>query len=187
MDWLKKLLQNLPLDAISDILGNLVVWWSHLVDGVPAAELPLYAYIGGSVIVLLLWLFVARMLPRPLGGVTWVILFAILFAPGSALNDPSAIAPASISVVYSIMMKDIAGAVANALPILVVTVVGLFVGFIWQLLRGAIESSLAKSRLQAEQDAAAQMQLAGGDYLANSEGLDQPPVPKRPKLVKTKK
>lgn len=173
MDWLKSLLKYLPLDTISDMLGNIVVWWSHLVADVPPADLPMYAYVGGSVIVLLLWLLVARMLPKPLGGISWVILFAVLFTPGSALGEPGMIAPASISVVYAIMMKDIAGAITNALPILVVMAAGLFLGFIWQLLRGAIERGMAKSRLRAEQDTAATMQLAGADYLNTSADMDQ--------------
>ena len=173
MDWLKSLLKYLPLDTISDMLGNIVVWWSHLVADVPPADLPMYAYVGGSIIVLLLWLLVARMLPKPLGGISWVILFAILFAPGSALGEPGVIAPASISVVYAIMMKDIAGAITNALPILVVMAAGLFLGFIWQLLRGAIERGMTKSRLRAEQDTAATMQLAGADYLNPPADTDQ--------------
>lgn len=173
MDWLKSLLKYLPLDTISDMLGNIVVWWSHLVADVPPADLPMYAYVGGSIIVLLLWLLVARMLPKPLGGISWVILFAILFAPGSALGEPGVIAPASISVVYAIMMKDIAGAITNALPILVVMAAGLFLGFIWQLLRGAIERGMTKSRLRAEQDTAATMQLAGADYLNPPADMDQ--------------
>lgn len=169
MDWFKKLVQSLPLDSISDLLGNLVVWWSHLVKDVPATELPMYAYVGGSIMVLLLWILVARMLPKPLGGISWVVLFAILFAPGTALGDPSVIAPASISVVYALMVKDIPGALANALPILVVLFVGLFLGFIWQLLRGAIDSSMTKVRQKAEQDKQAQLQLATADYLPESE------------------
>ncbi len=142
MDWLKSILENLPLEKLSDILGEIVIWWSQMVKNVPPADLPMYAYLGGSIVVLLLWILVARMLPRPLGGV----LFAVLLAPGTALNDPSVIAPASISVVYAIMMKDTATAITNALPILVVLVVGLFVGFVWQLIRGAFDSSLEKAR-----------------------------------------
>ena len=72
MDWLKGLLQRLPLEKISDILGEIVIWWSQMVQGVPTADLPMYAYLGGSIIVLLLWLLVARMLPRPLGGMSFV-------------------------------------------------------------------------------------------------------------------
>ena len=190
MDWFKKLLQNLPLETISDWLGNIVVWWSHMVEGVPSAELPMYAYIGGSIIVLLLWLLVARLMPRPLGGISWVVLFAILFAPGTALGDSSLLAPASIGVVYAVMMKDFSGAITNALPILVVTVAGLFIGFIWQLLRGAIESSMAKTRQRAEQDTQAQIQLASGNYLAGSTDSSvesSEPTTDESNLVKTKK
>lgn len=173
MDWLKSILQSLPLDKISDLLGEIIIWWSQMVKGVPPADLPMYAYLGGSTIVLLLWILVARMMPRPLGGMSWMVIFAVLLAPGTALGDPSQIAPASISVVYAIMMKDIAGAVANSLPILVVLVVGLFVGFVWQLIRGAFESSLDKARRSTEEDAQANMQLATGNYLEKEAALEE--------------
>lgn len=173
MDWLKSILQSLPLDKISDLLGEIIIWWSQMVKGVPPADLPMYAYLGGSTIVLLLWILVARMMPRPLGGMSWMVIFAVLLAPGTALGDPSQIAPASISVVYAIMMKDIAGAVANSLPILVVLVVGLFVGFVWQLIRGAFESSLDKARRSTEEDAQANMQLATGNYLGKETALEE--------------
>lgn len=173
MDWLKSILENLPLEKLSDILGEIVIWWSQMVKNVPPADLPMYAYLGGSILVLLLWILVARMLPRPLGGMSWMVLFAVLLAPGTALNDPSVIAPASISVVYAIMMKDTATAITNALPILVVLVVGLFVGFVWQLIRGAFDSSLDKARRRSAEDAHANMQLATGNYIEekNSEPL----------------
>ena len=166
MDFFRSILQSLPLEGLSDILGEIVIWWSQMVSGVPADDLPMYAYLGFSIIVLLLWILIARIMPRPLGGMSWMILFAVLLAPGTALSDPSTIAPASISVVYAVMMKDTAGAVANALPVLVVLVAGLFVGFIWQLVRGAFESSLDKARSRTAQDTQANMQLASGNYLA---------------------
>ena len=172
MDWLKSILQSLPLEKISDILGEIVIWWSQLVKGVPPADLPMYAYIGGSIIVLALWILIARMLPRPIGGMSWMVLFAVLLAPGTALGDPSLLAPASISVVYAIMMKDTTAAVSNALPVLIVLVVGLFIGFIWQLIRGAFESSLDKARLHTAEDAKANMQLASGNYLAGGNYAD---------------
>jgi glucan phosphoethanolaminetransferase (alkaline phosphatase superfamily) len=166
MDWLKNILQSLPLDKISDILGEIVIWWSQMVKNVPPADLPMYAYLGGAVVVLILWLLVARMLPRPIGGMSWMILFAILLAPGSALSDPSIIAPATIGVVYAIMMKDTSAAISNGLPILLVLVAGLFIGFVWQLIRGAFESSLDKARQRTAEDTVANMQLASGNYLA---------------------
>ena len=168
MDWLKNILYSLPLDAISDILGEIIIWWGQLVKDVPVADLPMYAYLGGVIIVLVLWLLVARILPRPLGGMSWMILFAVLLAPGTALGDPCVIAPASISVVYAIMMKDMSGAIANMLPIMVVLFVGLFVGFVWQLIRGAFESSLDKARSRTAQDSQENMQLASGNYLATA-------------------
>lgn len=171
MDWLKGIVSSLPLEAISDILGEITIWWGQLVKDVPAADLPMYAYLGGVIIVLILWVLVARVLPRPLGGMSWMILFAVLLAPGTALGDPSVIAPASISVVYAIMMKDTAGAIANMLPILVVLVVGLFVGFVWQLIRGAFESSLDKARSRTAEDTQATMQLTTGNYLADDASL----------------
>ncbi|SNT70199.1 hypothetical protein [Psychrobacter sp. LV10R520-6] len=172
MDWLKNLFQILPLETISDILGELVIWWSQMVKDVPPADLPMYAYLGGAIVVLILWLLVARVLPRPLGGMSWMVLFAVLLAPGTALDDSSLIAPASISVVYAVMMKDMAAAVTNALPILVVLVVGLFIGFVWQLIRGAFESSLEKARRRSAEDTQANMQLATGNYL--TEDTDEP-------------
>lgn len=175
MDWLKNILQILPLEAISDILGEIIIWWSQMVKGIPPADLPTYAYLGGAILVLVLWVLVARVLPRPLGGMSWMVLFAVLLAPGTALSDPSVIAPASISVVYAIMMKDVAGAVTNMLPILVVLVVGLFVGFVWQLIRGAFESSLDKARSRTAEDTQATMQLATGNYLTGSATVEQEP------------
>jgi hypothetical protein len=173
MDWLKSILHSLPLEAISDILGEIVIWWGQLVKDVPPADLPMYAYLGGVIIVLVLWLLVARMLPRPLGGMSWMVLFAVLLAPGTAIGDPSVIAPASIGVVYAIMMKDTAGAITHMLPILVVLVVGLFVGFIWQLIRGAFESSLDKARSRTAEDTQATMQLTTGNYLTENATLPE--------------
>ncbi len=175
MDWLKNIVHLLPLEAISDILGEVAIWWGQMVKDVPPADLPMYAYLGGVVIVLVLWLLVARMLPKPLGGMSWMVLFAVLLAPGTALNDPSVLAPASIHVVYSIMMKDFAGAIAGMVPILVVLVAGLFVGFIWQLIRGAFESSLDKARRSSAEDTQATMQLTTGSYLPGSDTLTEQP------------
>ena len=166
MDWLKNILHSLPLESISDILGEIAIWWGQMLKNVPPADLPMYAYLGGSILVLVLWLLVARILPKPLGGMSWMILFAVLLAPGTALGDSSEIAPASISVVYAVMMKDFAGAIANMLPILVVLVIGLFIGFMWQLIRGAFASSLDKARSRTAEDTQATMQLTTGSYLA---------------------
>ena len=172
MDWLKNIVHSLPLEAISDILGEIAIWWGQMVKDVPPADLPMYAYLGGAILVLVLWVLVARVLPKPLGGMSWMILFAVLLAPGTALGDPSELAPASISVVYGVMMKDYAGAIASMLPILVVLVAGLFVGFVWQLIRSAFASSLDKARSRSAEDTQATMQLTTGSYLAEGADLE---------------
>ena len=175
MDWLKNILHSLPLESISDILGEIAIWWGQMVKDVPPADLPMYAYLGGAVLVLVLWILVARVLPKPLGGMSWMVLFAVLLAPGTALGDPSELAPASISVVYAVMMKDYAGAVANMLPILVILVAGLFVGFVWQLIRSAFASSLDKARSRSAEDTQATLQMTTGSYLPEGATVtDQP-------------
>ena len=83
--------------------------------------------------------------------------------------------PASISVVYAVMMKDYAGAVANMLPILVILVAGLFVGFVWQLIRSAFASSLDKARSRSAEDTQATLQMTTGSYLPEGATVtDQP-------------
>ena len=175
MDWLKNILHSLPLESISDILGEIAIWWGQMVKDVPPADLPMYAYLGGAILVLVLWVLVARVLPKPLGGMSWMILFAVLLAPGTALGDPSELAPASISVVYGIMMKDYAGAIASMLPILVVLVAGLFVGFVWQLIRSAFASSLDKARSRSAEDTQATLQMTTGSYLPEGASVTEQP------------
>ena len=175
MDWLKNIVHSLPLEAISDILGEIAIWWGQMVKDVPPADLPMYAYLGGAILVLVLWVLVARVLPKPLGGMSWMILFAVLLAPGTALGDPSELAPASISVVYGVMMKDYAGAIASMLPILVVLVAGLFVGFVWQLIRSAFASSLDKARSRSAEDTQATLQMTTGSYLPEGASVTEQP------------
>lgn len=146
MDWLKGLIQNLPLDAISEWLAAVVIWWSKAVEGVPADDLPFFAYVGSSVAALLLLVFVVRIIPKPLGGMLWVLAVAVLLTPGDALTGTGQIAPAVAGVAHGILMKDYAGAVSAFLPILMVFVVLLFVGAIWQILRGVIEVSVARTQ-----------------------------------------
>lgn len=145
MDWLKSIVEHLPLDFLSELLARVVILWSRLVQDVPENQLPLYAYVGGSVLVLLLWLLVARILPRPISGISWIMLAAVLFTPGTALGDTGQIAPACVSVVHAILMKDIGLAFRHAMPILAVMIAGLFIGGIWQLLRSALASHSVES------------------------------------------
>lgn len=145
MDWLADIISKLPLDSISETVSEITLWWSDLVADVPHDMLPIYAYVGFSCIVLILWLFIVRILPKPIGGMSWLAVFSILLTPGVTSAETGDIAPASIGVVYGILMKDPGLALRNLLPILVVFTLGLVLGFIWQLIRNTITSSIEKS------------------------------------------
>lgn len=146
MDWLKNLINNLPLDTISEWVASVVLWWSRLVEDIPADDLPFLAYVGASVLALLLLVLVVRLLPKPLGGMLWIFSVAVLLTPGDTLTGTGHIAPAIAGVAHGVLMGDYTGALGTFLPILMVFVVLLFVGAIWQVLRGVIEVSIAKAQ-----------------------------------------
>ncbi|WP_227526051.1 hypothetical protein [Psychrobacter sp. FDAARGOS_221] len=164
MDWLRNIVSNLPLDDISEAASRLTIWWSNFVADVPPDMLPMYAYIGFSIVVLLLWLFVVKVLPSPIGGMSWLAVFSVLMAPGSAAGDSGDIAPASIGVIYGILMKEPGMAMRSLLPILVVFSVGLVLGFIWQMIRSVIESNSDRMREQERLEEQRQLELASANY-----------------------
>lgn len=149
MDWLKDLIKSLPLETISEYVAELVIWWSNLVKDVPDNDLPFLAYVGASVLVLVLLIFVVRVLPRPLGGMLWALAVAVLLTPGDTLTGSGQIAPAIAGVAHSVLMGDMATAVSMFLPILMVFIVLLMVGAIWQVLRGVIEINIIKAKEKA--------------------------------------
>ncbi|WP_040625365.1 hypothetical protein [Moraxella macacae] len=140
------MLPPLPLDQIGEILGEIIVWWTQLVKGIPAEQLPMMAYIGFSMLVLLLWVLVVRILPKTLAGLSWVVLFAILLTPTTSLGTKPEIAPASISVAYGILLQDTAIIFNGLLPIMVVITAGCVLGFLWQLVKIGVEKSTKKPK-----------------------------------------
>lgn len=131
----------ISLDQVGSVIGEIVVWWAQLVKGIPPDSLPITAYVGFSIVVLLLWILVVRVLPKTLAGLSWIILFAILLTPTTSLGTPPDIAPASIAVVYGILLKD-PGIIFNALlPIMIVITVGCILGFLWQFVRMGLDKN----------------------------------------------
>lgn len=102
MQWLKELVKSLPLDVISEYIAKLVIWWSNLVKDIPDKDLPFLAYVGASALVLLLLIFVARVMPRPIGGMLWALALAVLLTPGDTLTGTGQIAPAVANVAHSV-------------------------------------------------------------------------------------
>lgn len=131
----------ISLDQIGSVIGEIVVWWTQLVKGIPPDSLPMTAYVGFSIIVLLLWILVVRVLPKTLAGLSWIILFAILLTPTTSLGTPPEMAPASIAVVYGILMKDSSIIFNSLLPIMIVITVGCILGFLWQIVRMGLDKT----------------------------------------------
>lgn len=153
MEWIK----NPPLDSISESLATFLIWWAKLVDGVPDAQLSLLVYVIASLIVLLLWMLVARILPRGIRGISLAFVAAVLLAPGSAEGESGALAPAIVGVFHALLMKDFAGMVSASLPILATFAAFLVIGAIWQMLRSVIESDAAKKEEMARIEAQKQL------------------------------
>lgn len=156
MNWFN----NLPLEKISESLAAFFIWWANLTEGFPENQLPLVVYMICATLILVLWMIIMRLIPRPFKGMSWMAFFAVLFAPGQAAGGTGEIAPAMLGVFHAILMKDFAGAVTAFLPILAVFVGLLFIGAIWQMLRSVIAGDEAKKlerqRIQEEKQKLAQ-------------------------------
>lgn len=141
MSWLN----DLPLEKISEQLAGFFIWWSQVTSSIPASQLPLVVYVVACLLVLVLWLLVMRLIPRPLKGMSWMALAALLFAPGQASGGEGGIAPAMLGVFYGLITKDFAAATLALLPILLIFSAFLVVGAIWQFLLSVVANTAAKN------------------------------------------
>ena len=110
-------------------------WWVSLFEGVPEYPLAVSVYIGGSVLALLIWLRVVRMLPHPVGAMSWVVMFAVLFAPTVTEGEDAQLAPAVIGLMFGVITKDQSLMLKSALPILLMIGLGFVLGFLYERLR----------------------------------------------------
>lgn len=140
MNWLK----DLPLEQIGEALSGFFSFWGRLTEGVPAGQLPLIVYVVCCGLVLILWLVIMRLIPRPFKGISLVVLAAVMFAPGQAAGDTGEVAPAMIGVFHAILMKDFGAALGAAVPIFAVLAALLVVGAAWQMARSAIAANAEK-------------------------------------------
>lgn len=144
------MVSSISLDKIGEVVNSIVLWWGQLVAHIAPDKLPLFAYCGFSLAALVLWILVARLLPKTLAGLSWIMLFAILLTPTTSLGTSPQIAPASIGVVYGILLKDSAIIFNSLLPMLVVITVGCVLAFLWQFLKLGLERSAAKKAAVTE-------------------------------------
>lgn len=57
LHWHATLAALIPLERVGEVVNNIVLWWGGLVGHISPDRLPLYAYLGFSIIALLLWFF----------------------------------------------------------------------------------------------------------------------------------
>ena len=102
-----------------------------LLDSIPEDSIAITVYLLGSVIMLWSWYPIAKRLPKPFGGITWMIGFAILLTPTVSEGNNASIAPAFFGLLFGILTKENALVWSNASLILFVVGLGLVVGYLW--------------------------------------------------------
>ena len=102
-----------------------------LLDSIPEDSIAVTVYLLGSMIMLWAWYGVAKRLPKPLGGITWIVGFAILLTPTVSEGNNASIAPAIFGWVFWILTKEKDLVWFNAALILFVIGLGLLVGYLW--------------------------------------------------------
>ena len=102
-----------------------------LLDSIPEDSIAVTVYLLGSMIMLWAWYGVAKRLPKPLGGITWIVGFAILLTPTVSEGNNASIAPAIFGWVFGILTKEKNLVWFNAALILFVIGLGLLVGYLW--------------------------------------------------------
>ncbi|MPW43112.1 hypothetical protein D7V21_11005 [Acinetobacter guerrae] len=120
------------------MLEQLAAIWNSLLsslDSVPEDSIAVTVYVVGTIIVLWCWYGVAKRLPHLLGGISWIVLFAILATPTVSDGANAEIAPAIFGVLFGILTKEQPLVWANTSLILLVIGVGLVIGYLWSKYR----------------------------------------------------
>ncbi len=100
-------------------------------DNIPEYNLAIAVYLGGSVFVLWLWYFIGKALPRPIGGMSWIFLFALLLSPTITEGTNAKIAPAIVGLMFGMLTDEKHLIWSNLVPILFVAGLGFFLGYLW--------------------------------------------------------
>ena len=102
-----------------------------LLDSIPEDSIAVTVYLLGSLIILWSWYAIAKRLPQPLGGISWIVGFAILLTPTVSEGNNASVAPAIFGLIFGILTKETALVWSNASLILFVIGLGLVVGYLW--------------------------------------------------------
>lgn len=109
------------------------IWTNFLalLDSIPEDSIAITVYVLGVLIILWCWYGIAKRLPSPIGGITWIMVFAIIATPTISEGPNSAIAPAVFGLMFGILTKDSPLIWANSALIAFVMGLGLIVGYFW--------------------------------------------------------
>ena len=75
-------------------------------DSIPETAIAVSIYLLGSAIILWCWYEIAKRLPNPLGGISWIVLFAILLTPTVSEGSNAALAPAIFGLLFGVLTKE---------------------------------------------------------------------------------
>lgn len=102
-----------------------------ILDTIPEDTIAVSVYLLGSIIILWCWYAIAKRLPKPLGGISWVIVFAVMLTPTVSEGANASIAPAFFGLMFGILTKENPLIWFNLAAILCVLGLGLIVGYCW--------------------------------------------------------
>lgn len=102
-----------------------------ILDTIPEDTIAVSVYLLGSIIILWCWYAIAKRLPKPFGGISWVFVFAVMLTPTVSEGTNASIAPAFFGLMFGILTKEHSLIWFNLSAILCVLGLGLIVGYCW--------------------------------------------------------
>ena len=115
-----------------------------VLDSIPEDSIAIAVYLIGSLIALLCWYGIIKFLPKPIGGMLWIILFAVLLTPTVSEGPNSSIAPAIFGLLFGVLTKDQSLIWINASLILFVIGIGALLGCCWSNYRANKSESISQ-------------------------------------------
>lgn len=113
-------------------------------DDVPEYAIAVIAYFGSALFILWGWYQLGKYLPRTFAGMTWIILFALIFSPTLSEGDNAKIAPAVVGLMFGLITHEKTLIWTNLIPILVITALGFFLGYLWSKYQDQRQSLIGK-------------------------------------------
>lgn len=116
------------------MLETITSFWSHILsvlDQFPEEYVAIIVYVTGAMIALWCWYRLMSRLPNPIGGILWIVVFAILVTPTISEGPNSELAPAVFGLIFGLVTQEQFLIWTNLSLILFVVGIGLLVGFCW--------------------------------------------------------